>query len=281
MKENRLTLTLCSQLGSKKWALPFALPFHFDHDSLPIFKRCDIWKTQSHFGLLSSLEGGYREITGPTLPTCSTSHPLAARNDGDQKIGVLLSQSARRTVTMGSPYLVIISRFLTLRRCFGLLLRKMRGARGHRGFFCFVFFDERQEEREKEKKGWKCDWNALPPTELYLSNGPSSGDKLILEIRGHFLCLFTCSQHTVISLKHTHKSWPSCTLRELMWRRVEPFWSSLWQQASNCWLCVCVCERETEYSMFVGAGFPNSSGPDDPLNFEPNKPASLSLSVRL
>lgn len=167
MKENRLTLTLCSQLGSKKWALPFALPFHFDHDSLPIFKRCDIWKTQSHFGLLSSLEGGYGEITGPTLPTCSTSHPFSPRNDGHQKIGVTLSQSARGTVTIASPYLVIISHFLTLRRRFRLLLRKMRGARGHS--VDFFFFKMRGQK--KEKKG-RRDWNALPPTELYLSNGP-------------------------------------------------------------------------------------------------------------
>ena len=119
----------------------------------PIFKRCDIWKTQSHFGFLLSLEGGYREITGPTLTTCSTSHPLPPRNDGDQKIGVLLSQSARRTVTMGSPYLVVISRFLRLGHCSGYY----RGRWGEPEDTAFIFFkDGRQEEREKEKKGLKC-----------------------------------------------------------------------------------------------------------------------------
>lgn len=76
----------------------------------------------------------------------------------------------------------------------------------------FVFFPPNMRDRKKEKRR-RRDWNALPPTEHYLSNGPLSGDKLILEIRGHLLCLFTCSQHTAIS----DKNWPSCTLRELMW----------------------------------------------------------------
>jgi len=58
--------------------------------------------------------------------------------------------------------------------------------------------------KEKEKKVRKNEQSTLTPTALYLSDGPLSGDKLILEIRGHFLCLFTCSLHTVISLKHTH-----------------------------------------------------------------------------
>lgn len=51
----------------------------------------------------------------------------------------------------------------------------------------------------KDKKKKRGDWNALPPTELHLANGPWSADKLILEIRGHFLCLLTWLQHAVVS----------------------------------------------------------------------------------
>lgn len=42
MKENRLNLKLHGQLSSKMRGLLFTPPFHFDHDSLPIFKHCDI-----------------------------------------------------------------------------------------------------------------------------------------------------------------------------------------------------------------------------------------------
>lgn len=170
---------------SKNWVLPFAPPFHFDHDLLPIFKRCDIWKTQSHFGLLSSLEGGYEGNS--RADTAHLQHITSSLSKKWRQpwIDVLLSQSARRTVTMGSPYLVIISRF------FFFFLH----------WDVFIYFgDKRQEERKRRR-----DWNALPPTELHLSCGPLSRDKLVLEIRGHLLCLFTCSLHTVGSSTHTQR----------------------------------------------------------------------------
>lgn len=101
--------------------------FHFDHDLLPISNRCENFDTIPLWSPIITGRG-YREITGPTLSTCNTLRRCSPRNDGHQKIGVLLSQSARRTVTIGSPYLVIISHFLTpLYRW--LLLRKAEGAR--------------------------------------------------------------------------------------------------------------------------------------------------------
>ena len=103
MKGNHLTLTLCSQLGSKESVPPFALPFHFDHDSLPPFSNAVTFEKHNPTWSVIIAGKGYREITGPTLATCSTSHHISPRNDAEQKIGVLLSQSACRTVTMGCP----------------------------------------------------------------------------------------------------------------------------------------------------------------------------------
>ena len=100
--------------------------------------------------------GGYREIAGPTLPPYSTLHRLSPRNDGDHKTGVLLSQSACRTATMGSPYLVIISRFLPP-RCCSAITQKDGGIQRVQFFLFFFLKDERQEEREKERRGRKND----------------------------------------------------------------------------------------------------------------------------
>lgn len=66
-----------------------------------------------------------------------------------------------------------------------------------------------------------------PPAELHLSYGLLSADKLILEIRGHFLCLLA------ISTKKTHKRRSECSLRELMSARVEHLYiyvNDLWLQ---------------------------------------------------
>lgn len=112
INDNNLTLTWCPQLSSKKWALPFSLLSCFDHGPLPIFKCCDIWENTIPLCSPIIVRKGYWEITGPTLPTCSTPHPVSPRNDSDQKIGIQLSQSAHRTVTMGTPYLVIILPFI-------------------------------------------------------------------------------------------------------------------------------------------------------------------------
>lgn len=59
------------------------------------------------------------------------------------------------------------------------------------------FFKIREKKvRGKKKEGVKC----FPPAERHLSYGPLSADKLILEIRGHFLRLHTASS------KDTRKS---------------------------------------------------------------------------
>lgn len=44
-------------------------------------------------------------------------------------------------------------------------------------FILFIYFFKMRprKEEEREKKSGKNDQNALPPTELYLSNGPLSG----------------------------------------------------------------------------------------------------------
>lgn len=191
----------------------------------PIFKRCDIWKTQSHFGFLLSLEGGYREITGPTLTTCSTSHPLPPRNDGDQKIGVLLSQSARRTVTMGSPYLVVISRFLRLGRCSGYY----RGRWGEPEDTALIFFkDERQEEREKEKKGLKC----FTSCRALSLQWPLVGGQIDPENKGSFPPACLPARSTLSSVWDTHTKDDPAVPSEQMWGRVK----SLKQGTDVCWL---------------------------------------------
>lgn len=118
----------------------------------PFSSTVTFGKTQSHFGLPSSLRGGYKEITGQTPAPCSKSPPPPTRNDTDQKIGVPLSQSVHRTATMGSPYLLVISRFLTASCHLRLLSRKMRLARRHDFFFKI----REKKVGGKQKEGGKC-----------------------------------------------------------------------------------------------------------------------------
>lgn len=68
--------------------------------------------------------------------------------------------------------------------------------------FFFIFFKTKNKKREEEKgkKRLECFTSYWAPSPQW----PLVGGKLSLEIRGHFLCLFTCAQHTVISLNHTH-----------------------------------------------------------------------------
>lgn len=105
------------------------------------------------------------------------------------------------------------------------------GRWGETEVIVFIYFFKDETKRKKTRK---VDWNVLPPTELYLSNGPLLGDKLILKIRGHFLYLLTvhCRQF------ETQKKWYICTLRPLMWASAESFWSSFWQQSTlmTLWL---------------------------------------------
>lgn len=100
---------------------------------------------------------------------------------------------------MGSPYLVIISRFFS---------------------FLFFFYTETYLFISAIKGGKKGKEEGTEMLYLPLSSifpvAPLSRDKLVLEIRGHLLCLFTCSLHTVGSSTHTHKDWSSCTLSELI-----------------------------------------------------------------
>lgn len=157
-----MSAAICSAIQLWSWLAP-----HFQ----------TLWHLKNTIPLCSPIIAGrgYREIIGPTLPTCRTSHPLSPRNDSDQKIGVPLSQSAHRTVTMGSLYLVIISRLRTRGGSFPLLLRTMVEARWHGVFFhiYFIFLKTKNKKKRKrgEEKGEKKDWSVLPPTELHLPNG--------------------------------------------------------------------------------------------------------------
>lgn len=116
---------------------------------------------------------------------------------------------------------------------------------------CFISLKMRDKKKKKRRR--KNDQTTLPPTEFYLSDGPLSRDKLIVEIRGHFLCLFTCSRHTVIS--QTHSVWPSSGLEERSLKS--------WCAGTNC-LCVNVCVCVVFLRALTSMTF-------DSLNLEPNK----------
>lgn len=192
----------------KKWKKPFKsdtmLSTWFQKVSAAICSADPLWswlashfqtlwhlKTQSHFGLLSSLERGYREITGATLPTCSTWHPLSPRNETNwcPTVTICLLDCDNRKPIFGHHFSLSYTEM-----SFSTITEEDEESQRT----WYLFRDKKKERKKKRKR----DWNALPPTELYLSNGPLSGDKLILKIRGHFLCVFTCSLHTVVSLKH-------------------------------------------------------------------------------
>lgn len=172
---------------------------------------------------------------------------------------------------MGSPYLVIISRFLTLRRCFRLLPRKIGGARAHCVYFLIFFKDERQEDREKGMEKWlKC----FTSHRALSLQWPLVGGQIDPGNKGSFpqpVYLFTLHCHQSETHTHTQK------LTQLYPQRanVREGWviQVFTVTTSNELVCVysmCVLASPTAVALMTFYS----------LNFEPNKPFQL-LSLSL